>query len=531
MNSELTEKTDIKEWQSLDRLGELEVAAPWDDSFRGWILYDGDCRSCTASARRFDRIFRCRGFLFLPLQTNWAMKRIGLEPGMPLEEMRVLTNAGRDIGGADAVIFLARQIWWACPFAALARLPGMHKLLDRVYRWIAARRGCNHIACGIKERPLPSRRLRKKAISRQPLLEPLRPWTALILFPLLALVARNRVASWQFMWLMASAIFLGYKWLTFWRARRQIVHIQLGRVLAYFFLWPGMDAGKFLRWPARTNSTALSRRVLSLPKSDIGETSSKAFPSIADEGLSDNTLVRAGSLWLRTADRPERMPVLPFLFSIAEKFLPQHRLTNSTALSRRVFALLLLLLCPMARIFLGAVLLFGVARFANQPLLAGWIGMIGMILILHFGLFHLLAIGWHAAGIDVKPIMEAPLHSRSVSEFWGRRWNVAFNRLALDFIFRPLARRHGTRMATLAAFLVSGVIHELVISLPAAAGYGLPAAYFLLQGMGILTERALPQIRGRIFTIIIIAVPAFWLFHPPFVRNVILPFMKAIGAL
>src|SRR5205085_10884786 len=121
-----------------------------------------------------------------------------------------------------------------------------------------------------------------------------------------------------------------------------------------------MDAGKFLRWPARTNSTALSRRVLSLPKSNIGATSSKAFPSIADEGLSDNTLVRAGSLWLRTADRPERMPVLPFLFSIAEKFLPQHRLTNSTALSRRVFALLLLLLlllCPMARIFLGAVLL------------------------------------------------------------------------------------------------------------------------------------------------------------------------------
>ena len=111
MNSELTEKTDIKESQSLDRLGELEVAAPWDDSFRGWILYDGDCRSCTASARRFDRIFRCRGFLFLPLQTNWVSKRLGLEPGAPLEEMRVLTNDGRDIGGADAGIFLVRQIW------------------------------------------------------------------------------------------------------------------------------------------------------------------------------------------------------------------------------------------------------------------------------------------------------------------------------------------------------------------------------------------------------------------------------------
>src|SRR5947208_14703347 len=118
--------------RSMDRPGGLVASAPRADSLSGCILYDGDCSSCTASARRFDRIFRCRGFLFLPLQTNWVMKRLGLEPGMPLEEMRVLTNAGRDIGDADAVIFLARQIWWACPFAALARLPGMQKLLDGV---------------------------------------------------------------------------------------------------------------------------------------------------------------------------------------------------------------------------------------------------------------------------------------------------------------------------------------------------------------------------------------------------------------
>src|SRR2546430_13229225 len=58
-----------------------------------------------------------------------------------------------------------------------------------------------------------------------------------------------------------------------------------------------------------------------------------------------------------------------------------------------------------------------------RSLLTGWIGMIGIILTLHFGLFHLLAIGWRAAGLDAEPIMEAPLRSKSVSEFWGRRWN------------------------------------------------------------------------------------------------------------
>src|SRR6266487_592884 len=454
MNSKLTERTDIKELWSSDRPDDWEAAAFGAHSFRDWILYDGDCRSCAGAAKRFERIFRRRGFLFLPLQTDWVMKRLDLEPGAPLEEMRVLTSDGRDVGGADAVILLGRQIWWVWPFVALARLPGMHKLLDRGYRWIAAHRGCDHIACN-----LPPRR-------RWP------GWIALIVSPPLALLARNHIAPWQFMWLMAGAIFLGCKWLTFWIARRQIVHVRVGRALAYFFLWPGMDAEKFLRRPA----------------CQVHKTREQALVSGAAEELSGNVSDRAG-----------RMPALPLPSAVEETLL-------------------------------GVVLLFGIARFADQPLLTGWIGMIGIILTLHFGLFHLLVIGWQAAGLDAEPIMEAPLRSKSVSEFWGRRWNGAFNRLAFDFVFRPLARRQGIRIATLAAFLVSGLIHELVISLPAGGGYGLPTAYFLLQGIGILTERALPQIRGQIFTIVITAASAFWLFHPPFVRNVILPFMKAIGA-
>jgi predicted DCC family thiol-disulfide oxidoreductase YuxK len=107
------------------------------------------------------------------------MKRLDLEPSAPLEEMRVLTADGRDIGGADAVIFLARQMWWGRPFAALAQLPSMHKLLDRGYRWIAAHRGCDHITCKI----LPRRRWPG--------------WIALTVLPLFALLAQNRVAPWQ----------------------------------------------------------------------------------------------------------------------------------------------------------------------------------------------------------------------------------------------------------------------------------------------------------------------------------------------
>jgi alginate O-acetyltransferase complex protein AlgI len=182
-----------------------------------------------------------------------------------------------------------------------------------------------------------------------------------------------------------------------------------------------------------------------------------------------------------------------------------------------------------ARVALGAVLLFAVARHASHPLLAGWIGMFGMVLILHFGSFDLISVAWRKLRIDAPPIMDAPLRSRSVAEFWGRRWNAAFNNLALRFVFRPLARRTGAPLATLAAFAASGLIHESVISLPAGAGFGLPIAYFLAQGAALLLERRFGA--NRLFTIAVVAGPAFWLFHPPFVDRVILPFMQTIGAL
>src|SRR5439155_16076509 len=88
---------------------------------RGWILYDGECRYCIAAAKRFARLFSRRGFHFLPLQTPWIQNRLGIVPGTTLEEMRVLTKEGEDLGGADAIIFLARQICWAWLFYACSK--------------------------------------------------------------------------------------------------------------------------------------------------------------------------------------------------------------------------------------------------------------------------------------------------------------------------------------------------------------------------------------------------------------------------
>jgi hypothetical protein len=171
-------------------------------------------------------------------------------------------------------------------------------------------------------------------------------------------------------------------------------------------------------------------------------------------------------------------------------------------------------------------------------MLQGWAGMFGLVFLLHFGLFHLIALVWQSLGVDAEPIMHFPLGSRSLSEFWGKRWNMGFRQLTFDLVFRPLRRPFGTAAATFASFLVSGAIHELVISYPARAGYGLPTAYFAVQGAGVLLERSSAGkklglrdgARGWLFALLVAAGPAYWLFHPWFVLRVVVPFLRAIGA-
>ena len=193
-----------------------------------------------------------------------------------------------------------------------------------------------------------------------------------------------------------------------------------------------------------------------------------------------------------------------------------------------------------AKTTFGIVLVWNLAKavWPTHPLITGWIGMVGATFILHFGSFHLLSLCWRRAGVDAMPVMRNPIGSTSISEFWGRRWNTAFHELASRFTFKPLRRLTGAPAASLLTFVVSGLIHELVITVPARGAYGLPTGYFVLQGLGVASERTrwgrrlgLGQgWRGWAFTVLVVAGPAFLLFPPPFVHRVILPMLGVIGA-
>ena len=159
-----------------------------------------------------------------------------------------------------------------------------------------------------------------------------------------------------------------------------------------------------------------------------------------------------------------------------------------------------------------------------------WSSVVSAIVLIGGSLFALLA------GIHYWfPLM----FGRRVSEFWGKRWNTPFRDLTHRFLFRPATRRLAMPVALLAAFAASGIVHELVISVPAGAGYGGPTLFFLLQAAAILAERSAAGRRaglgggwrGRLFAAVVLLLPAVILFHPPFVNDVVVPFLRAIGAL
>lgn len=189
------------------------------------------------------------------------------------------------------------------------------------------------------------------------------------------------------------------------------------------------------------------------------------------------------------------------------------------------------------RLATGA-LLVAVARWTwlgdGSLLLATALMLPGLSLILHFGIFNVVAGAWRLAGVNAAPLFRAPLRSRSLTEFWGRRWNLAFSEMTALGVYRPLLRRFGTPAATAGAFLGSGLLHELAISLPVKAGFGRPSLYFALHGALMLVEGALQQAGwpvsrmawfGRLWTLSWLILPLPLLFHRPFLAGVIWPLL------
>ncbi|MCA9246305.1 MAG: membrane bound O-acyl transferase family-domain-containing protein [Planctomycetales bacterium] len=183
----------------------------------------------------------------------------------------------------------------------------------------------------------------------------------------------------------------------------------------------------------------------------------------------------------------------------------------------------------------GAGLWYAARRFAStDPRLAGALGLAALVCVFHFGLFHLASIAWRSFGVDAPPIMNQPWRASSLADFWGRRWNDAFHAPVHRRLFRPASRQWTPAWATMSVFIFSGLVHELVISVPARGGFGLPTLYFLFQGGGLLLGRgkilAACQSRSercqRLWAWFVVVAPVPLLFHPLFLERVIAPMLS-----
>lgn len=193
----------------------------------------------------------------------------------------------------------------------------------------------------------------------------------------------------------------------------------------------------------------------------------------------------------------------------------------------------------ISRIVAGALLI----ALAHAVALSGWSAgvvyvivtvllLVGISLILHFGFLSISAGMWRFSGVNTYYLFRQPAKALSLTEVWSKRWNIAFSEMTSVAIFRPLRHKIGPAGALLAAFLLSGLLHELALSLPVNSGYGLPTLYFLIQGLLVLAEKVMAS-RGvqflnntfvaRIWVFFWLLIPMPLLFHQEFVKHILWP--------
>jgi len=202
-----------------------------------------------------------------------------------------------------------------------------------------------------------------------------------------------------------------------------------------------------------------------------------------------------------------------------------------------------LVLRGFSRIFIGVLLLFASLYIEQHTphvyFLSELMLLVGLSMILHFGILNLSTAQWRMLGVDVRELFRAPYKSKSLKEFWGKRWNMAFSEMTAIIAYKPLKNKLGPRWAMVASFLLSGLLHEIAISFPVKSGYGLPMLYFTIHGALMYLEESSDFVKkitshkiiSHLWVMAWLIVPMPLLFHSNFIAFVLKPLRDVITGL
>src|SRR5260370_31667634 len=85
----------------------------------GWILYDGECGFCYRWLHFWKKVVERRGFAVKDLQSAHADGSLQVSHENLLDDIRVLTRAGKLESRADAHLYRSRPLWSPSPFSAV----------------------------------------------------------------------------------------------------------------------------------------------------------------------------------------------------------------------------------------------------------------------------------------------------------------------------------------------------------------------------------------------------------------------------
>ncbi|XP_054819825.1 probable long-chain-alcohol O-fatty-acyltransferase 3 isoform X2 [Prosopis cineraria] len=142
-------------------------------------------------------------------------------------------------------------------------------------------------------------------------------------------------------------------------------------------------------------------------------------------------------------------------------------------------------------------------------------------------------------GMELEMPSDEPYLSTSLQDFWGRRWNLMVTNVLRDAVYEPassicgpiLGPQRATMLGIVAAFVVSGLMHELIFYyVTREAPTWEVTRFFALHGLCVVGEFGVKKLLGQPnwgvcsavygpLTVAFVIGTAHWLFFSPLVRN------------